>query len=228
ADENVRAWAVRLLGDFGAAPDLATTKFLEMAKQDPSPLVRLHLASALQKMPVELNAGAGKVSRAKILEQLLAHTEDTFDKTLPLMYWYALEPLIVKAPTRAPLIGLRGRIALVRELASRRATELSPGGGLDLVSFALEDTAKAKAAGAKDVDLLVMEAREEDVLVGMAAALKGRRDVKPRFMWKSVSEKLNASTKSRVRKAAFRVAVVFGDTTALEKYREQALDKFVG
>ena len=50
--EHVRAWAIRLLCDDGKAPAAATVnRFAELAKTDPSPKVRLSLASALQRLP---------------------------------------------------------------------------------------------------------------------------------------------------------------------------------
>ena len=56
-----------------------------MAKSDPSPVVRLYLASALQEIRLD--------ERWEILAGLASHAEDAGDHNLPLMYWYAAEPL---------------------------------------------------------------------------------------------------------------------------------------
>ena len=64
-----------------------------MAKSDPSPVVRLYLASALQRLPV--------ADRWDILDGLWTHGEDAGDHNLPLMVWYAAEPLAAAEPARA-------------------------------------------------------------------------------------------------------------------------------
>ena len=92
-DPYVRAWTIRLATE-DENPSAATlAKFAEMAKSDPSPVVRLDLASALQRMPLE--------KRWEILEGLVAHAEDATDHNLPLMDWYAAEPLAAADPARA-------------------------------------------------------------------------------------------------------------------------------
>ncbi len=64
-----------------------------LAADDPSPVVRLYVSSALQRVPL--------AKRWEPLEGLLAHSEDVGDHNLPLMYWYAAEPLADEDPTRA-------------------------------------------------------------------------------------------------------------------------------
>ena len=61
------------------------SKLAEMAKSDSSPVVRLYLASGAIRLPV--------ADRWDIVEGLLTHVEDAKDHNLPLMYWYAAEPL---------------------------------------------------------------------------------------------------------------------------------------
>ena len=222
-DDNMRSWAVRLILEIASTPvHAALDEFVKMAKDDPSAMVRLHLASAAQELPIQSPIAAD--ARTAILKGLLSHPQDSLDKNLPLMYWYALEPMIPNMPTRAPLVGLRGSIPLVREFSARRATELSPGGGVDLVSFALEDAEKAKASGAAANVVAELDAAPASILAGIATALKGQRDVKAPFAWKAVSEKLNASPNAEVRKLAMKVAFIFGDESALEKCVAMAAD----
>ena len=57
-----------------------------MARTDKSALVRLYLASALQRAPVE--------KRWDVLAGLLTHAEDAEDQNQPLMVWYATEPVV--------------------------------------------------------------------------------------------------------------------------------------
>lgn len=112
ADPHVRGWAVQFeLEDRQVEPpDLA--KLVALAKSDPSPTVRLRLASGLQRLPFE--------QRWPIAEALIAHAEDAEDANLPLMIWYGIEPLVAADQDRgAGLIG-KCRIPLVRQLIARR------------------------------------------------------------------------------------------------------------
>ena len=112
ADKNeyVRAWAVQLSIDHEKA-NLAELlpQFATMAAKDASQIVRLYLASAMQRIP------AGE--RWNVLQRLGAHAEDVKDQNLPLMYWYAAEPLAVDDPERALAFALScGKtIPLLRE-----------------------------------------------------------------------------------------------------------------
>ena len=49
-DEYIRAWAVQLLCEDGTPSPMAVEKFSAMARDDRSPVVRLYLASALQRI----------------------------------------------------------------------------------------------------------------------------------------------------------------------------------
>ncbi len=85
-----------------------------MAREDKSPVVRLYLASALQRLPV--------AQRGEILEGLLAHAEDAKDHNLPLMYWYAAEPLAGQSVASAAKLLKATKIPQVREYITRRMT----------------------------------------------------------------------------------------------------------
>ena len=84
-EEDLRAWAVILACE--SAPSAAVRERLaKLAAEDPSSFVRLHVASALQRIPL--------ADRWPIASALLAHGEDADDHYLPLMDWYAVEPLV--------------------------------------------------------------------------------------------------------------------------------------
>ena len=90
-----------------------------MAKSDPSPVVRLYLASALQRVATG--------ERWSMLAEPGARTPRTpSDHNLPLMYWYAAEPLAEADPERALAFGLScGKtIPLLREFMLRRIGSL--------------------------------------------------------------------------------------------------------
>ena len=75
-------------------------------------LVRLYLASAMQRTPI--------AQRKPILETLIGHAEDAADQNLPLMYWYALEPVVGGDAKSAVGMLAKTKIPKVRELITRR------------------------------------------------------------------------------------------------------------
>lgn len=98
-DEHMRVWAIRLLTDewpidsvYGpmahrktpSDPELRD-RFVEMAKSDQSGLVRLALASTLQRMPVE--------DRVVLASALAGRVEDAGDHNLPKLVWFGIATL---------------------------------------------------------------------------------------------------------------------------------------
>jgi putative membrane-bound dehydrogenase-like protein len=107
--EHVRAWAVQLEAEDGKLP---AGLLASLAKDDPSPVVRLYVASALQRVPVE--------ERWEALEALVAHAEDAEDHNLPVMIWYAAEPCVPKDSAKAAALAAKSKIPKVREFIARR------------------------------------------------------------------------------------------------------------
>ena len=79
------------------------------------PIVRLALASACQRLTVE--------QRKPIVLALLAHEEDKDDHNLPLMYWYAAEPIVAADPAWAAEALAACKIPKVSEFIARRLSE---------------------------------------------------------------------------------------------------------
>jgi hypothetical protein len=111
-DEHVRGWAVQLLTEDRKPSARTLEKLAAMAVSDPSPVVRLYLASAMQRVTVE--------DRRAILEALVSHGEDAADQNLPQMYWYALEPVVAADRKAGAMMLAKAKIAKVRELIARR------------------------------------------------------------------------------------------------------------
>ena len=84
-NEYVRSWAVQLLVENKGILPETLRKLEDLAKKDPSALVRLYLASGIQRLPL--------AQRWNIVEALSKKEEDIADHNLPLMIWYATEPL---------------------------------------------------------------------------------------------------------------------------------------
>ena len=114
-------------------------------------LERLHLASALQRLPLE--------ARWPIATALAKHEEDANDRQQPLMIWYGIEPAVAADPLKGVELIAAAKIPTVRRLIARRITE---------------DFEKNSAA----IDALIAlatktDATRDDILLGMSAALKG-------------------------------------------------------
>lgn len=117
--EYIRGWAVQLLTETVIAPgkgqnppDEVLVRFAGMALNDPSALVRLHLASALQQIEPQY--------RWDIIEGLSGRSEDAEDHNIPLMVWYAAEPLAEADPSRALDLALGTELPNIPEYIIRR------------------------------------------------------------------------------------------------------------
>lgn len=126
-DPYVRAWSIQLLAEqtdvdafflheaiTAACPidEQVLQKFAEMAKDDPSPIVRLYLASAVTRLPYD--------KRWDVLPHLIAHAEDADDNNLSRMYWFALEPMVPLHPQRALELAVGGKLGNLQENVARR------------------------------------------------------------------------------------------------------------
>jgi len=87
----VRSWAVSLLTE---QPKPGAEWLVEMARDDPSAMVRLALASALPRL-------GSDAQRWPLAEALASHAEDSADAYLPNMIWFGIAPAAVADPARA-------------------------------------------------------------------------------------------------------------------------------
>lgn len=111
-NEYIRSWSVQLLLEDKKASEAAIKSFITMAKTDKSPLVRLYLASGLQR--IEPN------KRWEILEGLVQRVEDKDDHNLPLMLWYATEPLVKLDVKRARDLAMKSASPFILPFTIKR------------------------------------------------------------------------------------------------------------
>jgi putative membrane-bound dehydrogenase-like protein len=137
ADEDLRAWAIQLELEGKTAGDAALAKMATMAAKDPSPVVRLHLAAGIRRLP--------PTRRVAVLSGLVGHAEDVDDPNLPLAVWFAAEPLAEHDLPSALNLLTSSRIPLFREFMARRIASL--GSDRPIVNVA---TIGAKADGTTD------------------------------------------------------------------------------
>jgi hypothetical protein len=114
SQEYVRAWTIQLLAENKKVSDAALKKFAALAANDPSPVVRLYVASALQRVE--------PARRWETLAALLAHADDAQDHNLPYLYWYAAEGAIAADPARGVKLLTGTKIPKVRQFIARRIT----------------------------------------------------------------------------------------------------------
>ncbi len=205
-NQYVRAWSVQLALDRQSRPSAdLLARFAALAGDDPSPTVRLYLASAAQRLPLG--------NRWPILDGLVRHSEDADDHNLPLMYWYAAEPLATADPQRALAFGLAAgeTIPLLRDYMLRRIGSADTSASLAVLVEGLGKTSES--------------ALQLTFLNGIRAALRGQRRVQPPAEWKAVYQNVSKSVDPRVRLQATALGVTFGDESALRSFRSLAASK---
>lgn len=187
-DEYVRAWSVQLLCEDMAPPAAALKQFAAMAETDSSAVVRLYLASALQRMDLE--------SRWDIAEGLVAHGEDVDDHNIPLLLWYGIEPLVVEDPERMLGIAEDSEIPMLTRYIARRLTD---GNKLtELIDAIGEDPSS-----------------RDQLLLGMRDGLDGQSEVSAPGSWPSVYAALRDEG-GEASAIALELSLQFGDAVAAQ------------
>lgn len=188
-DEYIRAWAIQLLCEDKSPAQNILSEFARMAAEDPSPVVRLYLASAMQRVPEE--------AAWKIAGSLSAHGKDAEDHNLPKMIWFGLEPLAAKDPARALAVAAESNIPLIAEYTARRSVDADA------------TEALVTMLAGKPKTLVSM-------LEGMRDGLEGRNDLTAPARWSSLYATLQKSEEKTAALAAD-IARLFGDTEAAKQ-----------
>jgi putative heme-binding domain-containing protein len=172
---------------------------------------RVAFVSDLQRLPPE--------KRWEPVEGFARSSTDADDPEIPLLLWYAIEPMVPQDMARAASLIGETKIPLIREFIARRLTSIpastSQHSGLNYLSW--------RVGAMTDVDV------QRDILRGVTAALAGQRDHELPTAWKHAYAIFETSSSTEVRDLAFGIAVIFGDAKALESLhalvRDSAADK---
>lgn len=113
--EWLRAWSIQFACESGAPSQAVLARMAVLASDDPSPWVRLYLASAAQRLPVE--------QRWALLTPLSAHAEDAKEHNLPMLLWLAAEPAVAADPVRATALLTASKLPKFQEFIARRMTQ---------------------------------------------------------------------------------------------------------
>lgn len=213
-DEHVRVWAIRLLTDFWKLDTLTSkrpaetefnqdvyTQLVTLAQKDPSSLVRLCLASTLQRLPHQ--------HRIDLATELVKHAEDADDKFLPSMVWYGLIPLADSAPESV--------VALVKENTWPTTTRW--------ITRHLGSQIEKNATPLNsllDVATKAPESQKQAVLQGLAEAFKGWRKASKPESWDLFATSIKGQESST---AIRELSMLFGDGRALDEVKALALDE---
>lgn len=200
------AWVIQFLCQEENPPAEAVTEFRRLAKDSKSPVVRLYLASACQRMPLE--------QTWDIVAGLLGHSEDAADHNLPLMDWYALEPLAAKDPQGALHLAMQTKLPNLLSFTIRRIGAIGTDGAI--------------AAMAGSLNQAPDEQRQLEILGGISDALRGRRNVTMPEGWEPIEQKLMAGPSDAVREKVAALSVTFGSAKALEFERKTLADTSAG
>lgn len=200
--EHVRARALRLWLDLELPRAPLVDEMVRLAETDPSGLVRLELASSLQRV--------SHADRWRIIHPLAVRQEDATDLTQALMLWYGIEPAVVESPAQSiQLAAMTPMSTLRRHLARRLASEIDslPSVTGDLLSRVSDST---------------VETVHRDVLQGITAGLEGRRRAPEPVGW---SQYVAAVRKAKFKEAsaiADELSIMFGDGLAMDRLKKIA------
>ncbi|SEJ29535.1 putative membrane-bound dehydrogenase domain-containing protein [Dyadobacter koreensis] len=185
-DEHVRSWAVQFLTEDKKPGKEAIARFTQLAREDQSAVVRLYLASALQRLDYD--------DRWDIAKALLSHGEDSNDHNLPKMVWYGIEPLVQENTARALDLAVQSRIPMVTQFIARRTVDA------DVIERMVTLVGKKTS-------------NQISLLEGMRDGLEGRTDLKTPANWNAVYNGLKSQDKP-VAQLASEISNHFGDTEA--------------
>jgi putative membrane-bound dehydrogenase-like protein len=215
--ESVRTWAIRFLTDSlpidtiysrRGGPDVALPaelrrEFAALARNDPSGLVRLLLASTLQRLPVG--------QRLDMAEALVSRSEDNADHNIPAMIWTGLIPVAESEPNALVRVALACRLPAVLRLITRRLgeeIEKNPGP----LNALLADAATRP------------EEFRGQVVTGLSDALAGWRKAAKPAAWDRLLQECSTSSDAALRMQVRDLNVLFGDGRAVDEVKRLALD----
>ena len=185
----VRGWAIQLLSEDRKPSAAAMEKFVSMAQKETSAVVRLYLASAIQRV--------GEQQAWQISEALAKHSEDVNDHNLPKMIWFGFEQLAGRDPARALKLAGETGLPMIAQHTARRAVDAG----------ALNELVQVLAAKPRNLEL---------IMEGMLNGMEGRTDLKPPAGWQSVYASLKGGN-ARTAQLANEITSLFGDTEAAQR-----------
>ncbi len=193
--EFVRAWTIQLSTDDGRPSKSLQSPFVELARTDPSPLVRLYLTSALTRVDDE--------TAWRIAEVLSQHAEDADDRNLPQMLWFGIARLVAGDVDRALRLGQNSKLPTLPHFIH---WYLAKGRGPGLARVV------QRIGATKDGERRYL--LEEAFL-----ALNAQSGVPMPAGWSDVSDALYKSDDTRTRLLAESLGAIFADASLYPRMR---------
>lgn len=165
--QYIRAWAIQFMVEDGQPSNKVLDALTSMAKNESSAVVRLYLASALQRLHEE--------DRWAIATSLVQNAADIDDPNIPFMLWFGMEPLVVKDPKKALELAHQSQIPSITEKIGRRLVD--------------GEKLEQLVAG------LAKKSEEQiHLLKGMLSGLESRADLKEPANWATTYKRLQADS----------------------------------
>ncbi len=114
-EEHVRAWAIQLLTENKKVSDNTLQRLEALAQNEKSAVVRLYIASALQRLE--------PAQRWNIVKSLTEKDIDNSDPNIPLLVWYGFEPLVALDEAKAMAIAREAKMLNISVYAGQRSKE---------------------------------------------------------------------------------------------------------
>ena len=194
-NDFVRSWVIQLLCENGSLTVPLETKLIQLAASDPSPTVRLYLASAIQRL--------SSPTAWALIEALALHSEDAGDRNLPLLLWQSLAERMPGNVDRAFKLADTTKIPALADYIGWYAASL----GNDDLEHAIDRLGQLRGEA------------QNRLLAGVALAMDNTAGVPMPAAWKRIAPQLYASSMDRVRKDAQKIAAAFGDNSMFESLR---------
>jgi len=204
-EPHLRAWSVRLLVESAEVDQTTVSAMAKLAEEESSPVVRLALASALQRLPA--------ARRWLVAEPLARRAEDADDLNLPLVLWYGIEPLVAEDAGRFLELVSASRLPKIRTFVARRFADwaLSPQGDRDFTPL----VARLRGAG---------EAELRDGIHGWWLAVRGLNRLVLPSGWDEVYARCRQHPDPGVVQQSLEIALALGASQAMVDLRQQVSD----
>ena len=178
--------------------------FCNMARTESSGLVRLALASTIQRLPVD--------DRLPLATALMSRAEDADDHNLPLLVWYGLNPVAQSNPIGLANVAIESKWPKTQRLIARRLAQ-----NIEGTPKPINQLFKGIANATPPV--------QENLLRGLSDGLKGWSRVAPPESWPAVVAAVEQGSNQEIDALVRELSVLFGDGRAIQDVREIVLDE---
>ncbi len=205
-DPFVRAWAIQLACEARNVSGVMQNEFVRIAFDEPSPVVRRYLASAVQRVP-ENTAWA-------LIANLAGHARDADDRILPYLLWHGMAT-VWSSPAAT---GAVARKRLTTAMTIARETKMPQlADWIYWYAAALEGENLDQAIGS------LGELRGDALLkrlTGLWLAMEPRANLPMPKAWRKTAGVLDLSSDAEVRRLTQQLAAVFGDDSSFALLRD--------